>query len=247
MGGLALVTLNWAIDTAPAGAAAGELPADHLFASKVSQDRGQFAVVRRGETWYAVKMTRTTDVHHQGDLRYDFGLVAAKRLVGGKWQDLVPERPLTHVAGVASAGPVLLSGGPAYPFGKSIRVDSQGTVRITGGFRTAARKVVRHGTFVYRPTGCGVELVFGGRAGDIYSLAPVFMGREAPAITGAHAIGGGQDVWTDPQAYFGPAVVDLASSAHAWMKQVSILVYAAATRQIRVTYCSPAADTSSEP
>ena len=32
MGGLALVTLNWAIDTAPAGAAAGELPADHLFA-----------------------------------------------------------------------------------------------------------------------------------------------------------------------------------------------------------------------
>lgn len=247
MAGLALVTLNWAIDTAPAGAAAGELPADHLFASHVSQDRGQFAVVRRGETWYAIKMTGTTDPHHRGDLRYDFGLVAAKRLVDGKWRDLVPERPLTHAAGVASAGPVLLSGGPAYPYGRTIRVDSQGTVRITGGFRTAGRKVVRHATFVYRPLACGVELVFRGQAGDVYSIAPVFLGREAPTVIGAHATGGGQDVWVDPQAYFGPVGGDLASSAHAWLKQVPMLVYASAPRQIRVAYCAPAADTGSEP
>jgi hypothetical protein len=248
MGGLALVTLNWAIDRAPEDAVAGELPADHLYAARVSQDRGQFAVVRRGDTWYAVKMTGTTDVHHRGDLRYDFGLVAAKRQVGGNWVDLVPERPLTHEPGVASAGPVLLGGGPAYPFGDSIRVDSQGTVRIKGGYRTVARKVVRRGTFVYRPLACGVELVFRGQVGDVFSIAPVFTGKDAPVVTGARVSGGGQEVGFDPQAYFAPGGVDLASSAHAWMKQVPILVYATSSRQIRVSYCAPAADTgTSEP
>jgi hypothetical protein len=242
MGGLALVTLNWAIDTAPAGAATGELPADHLFATTVSQDRGRFAVVRRGTVWYAIKMTGTTDVHHRGDLRYDFGLVAAKRLDGDDWVDLIPERPLTRATGIATAGPVLVSGKPGYPFGTRIKVDSTGTVRITGGFWTTSRKVLRRGTFIYRPNACGVELVFSARAGDVFSLSPVFMGRDLPKVADGHVVGGGQDVWASPQAFLGPSVVDLASSAHAWMKQVSILVYAAAARHITVTYCGTNAD-----
>ncbi|MEA2480104.1 MAG: hypothetical protein QOJ07_2026, partial [Thermoleophilaceae bacterium] len=243
MAGLALVSLNWAIDTAPADATAGALPADHLLAAHVSQGRGQFAVVRRGETWYAVKMTGTTDVHHRGDLRYDFGLVAAKRLVGARWVDLVPERPRTAAPGVDTTGPVLLTGGPAYPFGSRIRVDSQGTVRVTGGFRTAAGRVVRRSTFVFRPLPCGIESVFRARAGDVYSLSPVFTGRTGPAVAGASAAGGGQDVSFSPQPFFSAPVEGIASSAHPWMTRLPVLVHPEVAQQVRVEFCAPAADT----
>jgi hypothetical protein len=237
--GLELAMLNLAIDEAAAAAPAeGELPADHLLAATVSEQHGRFAVVRRTDVWFAVKMTRSTDPHFVDDLRYDFGLVNLKRLVDGNWRDVVPERPRTSGPGPRSAAPVLLTrDGPGYPFCTRISAHSDGSVHITGSFRTAAGHVIRHVTFGYFPRACGVALRFHARAGEVFGLSPLFRGHVTPAIDGGAARSGGQEVLVDPQPAFGAPSDIGASGNDARVTALPMLLRAKTDRTVSIRFC----------
>jgi hypothetical protein len=130
-------------------------------------DRGEdpFATARRGAIWFAV---RGRDARaHGGDLRYDFGLVAAKLRVNGEWGDLVSVRPRTG-AGVQPTGPQLhRAGRVGYPDGTRIRAAGAGAVTIDGGWRDRRGRWLRRGAFRYSATARGVRLSFPVRAGDV--------------------------------------------------------------------------------
>jgi hypothetical protein len=100
----------------------------------------------------------------------------------GGWQDLLERRPLIAGAGARqdSAGPVLsTAAGAALPAGR-VSVDRRGVVRVRGGWYRDGR-LVRRGTFTYRPTASGVALrVSGARRGDRLRLL-VFAARGASA------------------------------------------------------------------
>jgi hypothetical protein len=174
MAGLALALLNWTLDLRPRESARAVLPADRGLRATISQDDGRFAVVRRGRTWFAVKMTRSRRPHQARDLRYDAGLVHALRRAGGRWRELVPQRPKNGAAGPPSAGPVLLDGGPGYFNGRSIRTRRDGSVRLAGDFRRLGGRRLRAASLVYRPTRCGVALAFRARRGEAFRLSGFF-------------------------------------------------------------------------
>ena len=135
MAGLTLMLLNWTIELGADERARAFLPADRPLRATVSQEDGRFAVVRRGRTWFAVKMTRSERGLQAPDLRYDAGLVLALRRSGGVWRELVPQRPRNGGLRPRSAGPVLLGKrGPAFFHGDSIRVRR-------GGKRARPRRV----------------------------------------------------------------------------------------------------------
>ena len=137
MGGLALMMLNWTLELRPRERSTGRLPADFRLAQTVSQGRGRLAVVRRGATWFAVKISRSGSDRYRGDLRYEAGLTYALRRSRGRWRELVPQRPRTELAGRAGAGPMLVNGGPGHFFGHAIDVGESGIVNISGEYRNA--------------------------------------------------------------------------------------------------------------
>jgi hypothetical protein len=163
--GLALVYLNWAISLLPRHSTAGEIAADRPLRAVIGQGRARYAVVRQGNLWYAVRERGT------GGLRYDFGVIAAKRLEGGRWHDIVPLRPPLF----GSTGPVLRLGRRhGLPVGTSIRVTGRGRVLIGGGFRYRRRWLRRHVQFSFEPSSCGPLLRLGTRAGDRYNFTAFF-------------------------------------------------------------------------
>ncbi len=94
--GLSLVFLNWATPHLPRRMLRVPIPADSPMQAVVGQQNGRFAVVSRGDLWYAVRM-------RPGSLRYDFGPVALKRRQAGVWRDIAPLRPYAN--GTARAHP----------------------------------------------------------------------------------------------------------------------------------------------
>ena len=168
--GLSLVFLNWAIPLLPRGRAEGMIAADRPMAAVLSGGSGRFATVRRGRIWFAARQGA-------GDLRYDFGPVAAQRLGARGWRDVIPYRP-TGESSYDSAGPVLLSGGgPGLPVGHAIRVARNGRVTVRGGFRRRKRWLRKGVKFSIRPTSCGVEVAVRGRRGDRYQFSAFFPGK----------------------------------------------------------------------
>ena len=121
--GLSLVFLNWATPHLPRRMLRVPIPADSPMQAVVGQQNGRFAVVSRGDLWYAVRM-------RPGSLRYDFGLVALKRRQAGVWRDIAPLRPYAN----GTAGPIRLGDGQQRPVGERLSVDAAGTVSVTGGF-----------------------------------------------------------------------------------------------------------------
>ena len=174
MAGLTLVLLNWTLELGAVENAPGSLPADRPLRASISQGAGRFAVVRRGRTWFAVRMTRSERGTQAGDLRYDAGLALALTRVAGEWRELVPQRPRRGFAGPRSAGPLLLDGGPGRFYGDSIRTRGDGSVRVLGEFRRAGGP--QPASIVYRPLPCGVALAFSARGGSAYRLSAFFSG-----------------------------------------------------------------------
>ncbi len=163
--GLALVYLNWAIPLLPRGSSAGAIPADRPFRAVIGQGAARFGVVRQGNLWHAVRERGT------GSLRYDFGVIAAKRRDAGGWHDIAPLRP----PGPGSTGPVLRRGRRGgLPAGSSMRVTRDGRVLIRGGFRTRRGWLRRGVGFVVEPGGCGPRLLVSARAGDRYDFTAFF-------------------------------------------------------------------------
>jgi hypothetical protein len=175
--GLTLVGAEWTLaDIARDGAApaGGRLASDRDGAWTLGRGIGSFAVARRGDVWFAVRM-RGGSGARRGDPRYTFGLMAAKRRVAGAWRDIGAALPRT-LGGDDAAGPwlVLDDGTLAEPYGARIEAAraSDGTVVVRGGFRGPGGQVVRRGVrFTFAPTRTGVSLSFTARTGDEFELA----------------------------------------------------------------------------
>ena len=95
MGGLALALLNFGIAHSTPGQPTLRLAADRPLRRQLGNRRSAIGVVRAGRIWYAVKLRGSPQRKWRGDLRYDFGLLAAKVQRHRKWTDVVPLRPRT--------------------------------------------------------------------------------------------------------------------------------------------------------
>ena len=129
---------------------------------------GSFAIVRSKRVWAAVRSERGN-----ADLRYDFGVVAAKvRARDGSWRDLLPPRPRT-TTGADSAGPVLLTRrGAGFPVAQAIWRDGR-TLRMMGEYRDASGRLLRKHKvrWAFTPTRDGVRMRVTARPGDRFQLS----------------------------------------------------------------------------
>jgi hypothetical protein len=184
--GLTLLQLNWAVDAMPRrDGRLARLAAIRPLGVRLSRGQSTFAAVRRGLSWFAVKQGRSLR-REPGDLRYDSGLVALKRLQpDGSWRQIVPYKPLT-ARPADSAGPVLDNGGPrGYPYAYSTRV-RRGVVTLRGGgFRQHNGDWQRQGVrFRYAPTQCGVRVSWHARRGDTIEYSAFLRSyRQRPKVT----------------------------------------------------------------
>jgi hypothetical protein len=232
MAGLALALLNWTLDLRPDENSPAALPADRALRATISQDDGRFAVVRRGRTWFAVKMTRSVRPHQARDLRYDAGLALALRKGARGWRELVPQRPRNGDAGPPSAGPVLLGGAPRYFHGRSIDTRGDGSVRVAGDFRRlGGGRRRRPAAVVHRPTPCGVSLAFNARRADAYRLSAFFSRR--PRISGRGAGDGFQTIAASADRTalrLAPGTMASGERAHLW--RVAVTLHARTARRV---------------
>jgi hypothetical protein len=193
-GALTLLFVDWSLpEIADAEHKPTQIRSDTPLRALLSRGESRFAVVRKGNVWYAVRTTRGGK--HPEELRDDFGLMALKmKGRDGEWKDVVRPRPITRGEGdpTQSAGPVLLrqAGLRAFPFTDKASVRRDGTVLLHGGLRGSPNPFKRivarleNGTIVraldfspgtlirqdmtyrFTPTKCGVTYEFPAQAGD---------------------------------------------------------------------------------
>jgi len=199
--GLTLVACNWATDLRDDEAAPAADGGDSAYDYELNPFKTGFAVVRRGDLWFAVRAAAKTAAD---DLRYDFGLVALKTsAAGGGWVDVVRPRPHTRT-GPDSAGPVLRrSAGIGLPEGERLDIAADGTVTVTGGFRTVAGEWLRRGVrFRFQPHEGGVRVIFPTEQGDRIKYSVFFDadGDEHPTVGNRSVSDGNQRVTFAPDA-----------------------------------------------
>jgi hypothetical protein len=199
--GLTLVACNWATDLRDDEAAPAGDGGEGAYDYELNPLKTGFAVVRRGDLWFAVRAAAKTAAD---DLRYDFGLVALKTSAAGRgWVDVVRPRPHTRT-GPDSAGPVLRrSAGVGLPEGERLDIAADGTVTVTGGFRTVAGEWLRRGVrFRFQPHEGGVRLIFPTEQGDRIKYSVFFDadGDEHPTVGNRSVSDGNQRVTFAPDA-----------------------------------------------
>jgi hypothetical protein len=177
--GLTLVALGWAVQDGAPPPAPSRLLSDRSGARVLGTGPDRFAVVRRGDLWFAVRQQPAGGAHER-DLRLDFGLVALKSWTGTRWRDVAGPPPKTYDA-PDSAGPWLVRGGRrARPVGRGLHV-RDGAVLVDADFATPDRAVLRRGVrFRFAPSASGVDLSLPVRRGDrleLSAFAPPPCGR----------------------------------------------------------------------
>jgi hypothetical protein len=241
--GLALMQLEWAIGAGHAGRSPGGLAADSDGSAGVMRGDNSTVMVRHGDLWYAVRQA-SSYARHASDLRWDFGLVAVKRLIGGHWRDVQPLRPTTSGPKATSAGPLLIlktAAGSGIPQGTSLKVGPSRVTTVTGGFREPGKngRWLRRGVrFSYEPTACGVQLSFPARKGDKIEYSAFMRGSKGDvSIAGRSVSDAGQVVSFDH-----PAHVTLesgyASGADPALVRARLRFSAPAAETIAVQVCS---------
>ena len=178
--GLALAGLNWAIGEVKGDPKkVGKLASDAASTYRVGYDTAEFASVRTGNLWYAVKRARSASA-----LRYDAGLVALKMRAGGAWRDVLPLRPYGRIAD--SIGPLITSdaGKVGSIDGNSMTTAPGGVVHIDGSWKNWSQPPVRDARFSFEPTGGGVRMRFPALPGERYELSPFFRGTPVATAQG---------------------------------------------------------------
>ena len=191
--------------------------------------------VARGRLWLAVKSAASSSAD---DLRYDFGLMALKARDGaGEWHDVLRIRPHT-TDGADSAGPVLRrSRGPGLPEAESVSVAADGTLTLTGGWRTAAGTWLRRGVrFRFEPIGAGVRLVFPTEPGDRVKFSVFFVDRgPLPTVESDRVFDDEQRVTFVPDAEVAFDAERYASGTDARLVRANILFPASTGDPVRIT------------
>jgi hypothetical protein len=228
----------------PGRGAVGRIASDSQSAYQVNRADDAQITMRTGGLWFAVRQARDFQRRYD-DLRNDFGLVALKRRVDGRWRDVMPLRPRIESEDrfrADSAGPLLRPPGSdvfLVPVGERIKASS-GAITVTGGWRLPDRSVGVPGTrFVFQPAGCGVTLRFVVPAGATVEYGAFFAGTAADvAADGARLSGGGQEV-TFSEAPAGVAFEEgYASASHPHLTRARATFAAApADRPLSVTTC----------
>ena len=235
--GLTLAGLNWAIerfggvDLATARAADAGKPFAHVV--RAASDRNDFTVVR-GRWWYAVKSAASM---RAGDMRYDFGLIALKAPGGGGWHDVLPARPKTK-GGPDSAGPVLRrSRSVGLPEAESVSAAGDGTLTLTGGFRTAAGTWLRRGVrFRFEPVDSGVRMIVPTESGDRIKCSVFFRASEGrPRVEDDRVFDDEQLVTFHPPATVAIDSDDYASGVDGHLVRANILFPESRGDAVRVT------------
>ena len=125
----------------------------------------RFATVTRGRLWFAVHGTDS----NLSDDRYGFGLVAAERLGSTGWKPVLPARPLTarpQVGGMAMRA----GGRTLYPIGTAMSATAGGVIHVEGRWKAAGGRPGPRASWLFRPSGEGVELVFGAPPGASFQF-----------------------------------------------------------------------------
>ena len=235
--GLALVNLNWAHRLLVGRASLHENVAGAPGQALIGQGTGQFVTVRVGALWYAVRKEASGE-EGIGDLRYDFGPVALKRLSAGAWHDVTPLRPV----GTGSAGPLLLtSRGAALPSGESIVASaSDGSVLIRGGFRHWDGTWVRRNVgFTVSPTPDGrcLRLSVGTLAGDRYEFSAFLRGDATPDVGRNWIYSNGQRLEFSRPISAAPPERGYHSASDALLTRQRVIVGSPRAEALSVTTC----------
>ena len=194
--GLSFLILAMAADTADETISASSIPADQEYSyldpgdpySDLSQKPG-FVTMRRGNIWLAVARGRIP--YRTDDLRYDFGLFRAKKLVNGRWVDILPSRPYgvgfkytLAPRGFYDAGAFVLQGSDINVSGNAITLSAKLINRTTlsdSGLTT---------TITYQTDGNSVQIVvppYNSRVANFYASS-LFSRLPDHQIIGSEAV-----------------------------------------------------------
>jgi hypothetical protein len=245
--GLTLAFLELARDEAAAHKrASGRVASDAEGVRMVGQGDDSFATIRTGSLWFAVRQSRDMQ-RRLDDLRSDFGLIALKRRVDGRWRDVIPVRPRVESPdrrAADSIGPLLLRPEGESVFGVPVgtRLSASGdTARVVTGWRMPDGSVVRGGTALrWDATECGVRLRLPVAAGDSvqYDVLAV-RDPEEVTVDGARIRDGTQEVTFSEVPSAVRMLPGYSSGSHPVITRVRVTFPAApAARAVEITTCS---------
>lgn len=176
--GLAAVGLGWSSAAPKVNVVPSRIPSDFAGGRSIAKGAGAFVTLRVGNQWILVRKDNAQTGKESGDLRYDFGLMAAKkRIANGKWVNTIPLRPIIQRnSPYDSAGPVLIKNNRRYyPRGTSISV-SGSTVTVKGSYRKSSQYsagvVVRSNVIWQWQLGTdGIKMTWSAKKGDQYQFS----------------------------------------------------------------------------
>lgn len=239
--GLTLAALNWAIDRfgeddpVPEPEAIDARAVPRAYEIHPASPRNDLTI-SRGRHWFAIRSAASSRAE---DLRYDFGLVALKAPDdNGDWHDVLRLRAHTHDSGPDSLGPVLRrSRGIGLPEAESVSIARDGTITLTGGFRTVSGTWLRRGVrFRFQPLETGVRLIFPTESGDRIKFGVLFRaGSHDPHVEKDRVFDDEQLVTFNPEATVAFDAESYASGTDARLVRANILFPASTGDPVRIT------------
>ena len=231
--GWTLIALEWLLERG-VEPQPGTIDADADGAAVLGRGRSSFAVVRSGDTWFAVKRAPAGRSHLTGiydlDVRYEGGLVALKRLGAGGWRDVAPLRPIGRLP-YGTVGPALrVPGGLARFEGRGLSAAGD-RVTVRGRYRLRSGRVVRRGALLrYEAVECGVRMTVATRRGDRVRQSLFFGGRPDGLADARQAVRTSRDASVRVRGGY-------ASGADPSLWRARLAYAPAGRAPLRVTFC----------